>query len=159
MADGPDGIDLMRSRMQRGRRTPPPVRRTTPPTPDTLVTVTDDAKVGETNLAPQVAAREPKTPRSTTTSVKRWRPEVAHGVATANLALRVRQPLDDHLAEIIHAFRREGVRTSKVELVEMLLWELPQTHTELRTRLAGSRRAAPRGGDAPLDDDGETRRS
>jgi hypothetical protein len=93
------------------------------------------------------------------TTAKRWRLEVAHGAATANLALRVRQPLDDHLAEIVHEFRREGVRTSKVELVEMLLWELPQTHTDLRARLAEFRDAAARGGGAPLIGGGRTRRS
>jgi hypothetical protein len=157
MADGPDGIDLMRSRIQRGRRTPPSVRGAAPPS-DTAVTAPDDAEVGETNLAPPAAARQPKTPRPTMTSAKRWRPEVAHGAATANLALRVRQPLDDHLAEIVHEFRREGVRTSKVELVEMLLWELPQTHTQLRARLAEFRNAAARGGDAPLVGDRGTHR-
>ena len=40
-----------------------------------------------------------------------------------NLAIRVRKPLDDHLADVIHDLRRAGVRTSKVEMIEMLLWE------------------------------------
>jgi hypothetical protein len=62
----------------------------------------------------------------------------------ANLAIRVRQPLDDHLAEVIHAFRREGVRTSKVEIIEMLLWELPGEPAAIRRRLAAFRQAAPR---------------
>lgn len=160
MADGPDGIDLMRSRMQRGRRTPPPARGVTPPTPNAPAEAEKDATVGESNPASQVATPAPKAARPTpTANAKRWRPEVAHGAATANLALRVRRPLDDHLAEIVHEFRREGVRTSKVELVEMLLWELPQTHTELRARLAEFRRAAARGGDAPLDGTGGPRRS
>ena len=137
MADGPDGIDLMRSRMQRGRRTPPPARGATPPTPNATAQAQKDGAVGETNPASQVATQTPKAPRrAPATTAKRWRLEVAHDAATANLALRVRQPLDDHLAEVVHEFRREGVRTSKVELVEMLLWELPQTHTQLRARLA-----------------------
>ena len=46
-------------------------------------------------------------------------------LAPVNLAIRVRQPLDDRLADIIHGLRGQGVRTSKVELIEMLLWELP----------------------------------
>lgn len=42
-----------------------------------------------------------------------------------NLAIRVRRPLDDRLVDLIHELRGSGVRTSKVELIEMLLWELP----------------------------------
>jgi hypothetical protein len=154
MADAPDGIDLIRSRMQRGRRTPPPPRNTTPPTPQTAASPEPGAKVGETATivtTPAPPPRQQPPRRAPAVPVSRWRPEVAHGSPTANLALRVRQPLDDHLADVVHAFRREGVRTSKVELVEMLLWELPQTHTELRTRLAEFRHTAARGGDAPLD--------
>jgi hypothetical protein len=70
-----------------------------------------------------------------------------------NLAIRVRGPLDDRLAELIHALRREGVRTSKVELIEMLLWELPEALTpDLRERLARFRRFAPRGRGAALEE-------
>jgi hypothetical protein len=154
MADAPDGIDLMRSRMQRGRRTPPPPRRTVTEATQTVSDPEPVVKVGETTtvVAPPVPRPGQKpVRRAPAVPVRRWRPEVAHGSPTANLALRVRQPLDDHLADVVHAFRREGVRTSKVELVEMLLWELPQTHTELRTRLAEFRQTAARGGDAPLE--------
>ena len=48
---------------------------------------------------------------------------LAPDLPPVNLAIRVRKPLDDALADAIHALRREGVRTSKVELIEMLLWE------------------------------------
>ncbi|MDA8395865.1 MAG: hypothetical protein M0T72_11645 [Candidatus Dormibacteraeota bacterium] len=45
----------------------------------------------------------------------------------------------------MHALRREGIRTSKVELVELLLWELPaEPNSQLRARLASFRRQAPR---------------
>ena len=48
----------------------------------------------------------------------------------------MRRPLDDRLAEVIHGLRREGVRTSKVELIEMLLWEMPAEADEaVRERL------------------------
>jgi len=71
---------------------------------------------------------------------------------SANLAIRVRRPLDERMAELIHQFRREGVRTSKVELIEMLLYELPEgVSPDLRKRLAGFREQAPRGGTSPLD--------
>ena len=42
----------------------------------------------------------------------------------ANLAIRVRRPLDERLADLIDDLRRTGTRTSKVEIIEMLLWEL-----------------------------------
>jgi hypothetical protein len=63
----------------------------------------------------------------------------------------VRRPLDDRLAEVIHGLRRGGVRTSKVELIEMLLWEMPAEADEaLRERLRLFRQWAPRGTGAPL---------
>jgi hypothetical protein len=69
-----------------------------------------------------------------------------------NLAIRVRKPLDDHLADLIHDLRREGVRSSKVELIEMLLWEQTSENARaVRERLGAFRAAAPRGAGAPLD--------
>jgi hypothetical protein len=65
-----------------------------------------------------------------------------------NLAIRVRQPLDEHLVDLLHDLRKSGVRSSKVELIEMLLWELPSDIEVVRTRLGAFRRAAPRGTDA-----------
>jgi hypothetical protein len=73
-----------------------------------------------------------------------------------NLAIRVRRPLDDRLADTIHGLRGQGVRTSKVELIEMLLWELPEDRlTEVRERLRQFRDWAPRGTSAPLDAEGD----
>ncbi|MHB8324623.1 MAG: hypothetical protein ACYDEA_01785 [Candidatus Dormibacteria bacterium] len=67
------------------------------------------------------------------------------GEPLANLVLRPRRSLDYRLADLVHDLRREGVKTSKVELVELLLWELPPKPTaELRERLAKFRRTAPR---------------
>jgi hypothetical protein len=63
----------------------------------------------------------------------------------ANLAIRPRRSLDNRLGDLVHALRREGIRTSKVELVELLLWELPaEPNSQLRARLASFRRQAPR---------------
>ena len=65
----------------------------------------------------------------------------------------MRKPLDDRLADLIHALRREGVRTSKVELIEMLLWELPDDDPAgARERLRRFRAFAPRGPGAPLEE-------
>lgn len=137
MADTPDGIDLIRSRMQRGRRTPPPARGSRPAGTLASPVVSDKITGAATPPTPRrVRASVPQTPRS----------QITADAPTANLALRVRRPLDDHLADLVHEFRREGVRTSKVELVELLLWELPNSHTELRPRLAQFRQAASRSG-------------
>ena len=69
-----------------------------------------------------------------------------------NLAIRVRKPLDDGLADTIHALRAEGVRTSKVELIEMLLWESAGAPAEaVRERLRVFREWAPRGAGARIE--------
>ena len=61
---------------------------------------------------------------------------LAPDLPPVNLAIRVRKPLDDGLADPIHALRREGVRTSKVELIEMLLWESAGATPEARAGAA-----------------------
>jgi hypothetical protein len=62
-----------------------------------------------------------------------------------NFAVRIRRPFDDLLSRRIGELRAAGVRSSKVELTEMLLAELTlTTATELETRLAAFRRQAPR---------------
>ena len=64
---------------------------------------------------------------------------------TANLTLRIRQSLDLRLAELTHGLRREGVRSSKKELIEMCLFELPTEPTEhLRARLRSYRENLPK---------------
>ena len=63
---------------------------------------------------------------------------------TANLAVRVRRALDAVLAERIARLRAKGVRTSKAELVELLLWEQASLDDdEVAGRLATFRRRAP----------------
>lgn len=63
----------------------------------------------------------------------------------ANLAVRVRRPLDRLLGRLVHELQDAGIRTSKAELVELLLWELPEEPTPaLRARLAAFRQDAPR---------------
>lgn len=64
---------------------------------------------------------------------------------TANLTLRVRQSLDLRLTELIHELRRDGVRSSKKELIEMCMSELPlQPTDDLRGRLRRYRNSVPK---------------
>jgi hypothetical protein len=63
----------------------------------------------------------------------------------ANLAVRVRRSLDDRLAALTFGLRRQGVRSSKAEIIELLLWELPpEAGDAFRARLAAFREHAPR---------------
>lgn len=149
MADSKDGIDLMRSRMARAQRVPPTARRPAAPSP---------APVGETEATEATRTAAPAAPRATggrparraaaTATPASRRPRVTAADPPVNLAIRVRRPLDEHLVDVLHDLRKAGVRSSKVELIEMLLWELPADPAAVRGRLAEFRRAAPRGTDA-----------
>lgn len=157
MADQP-GIDLMRRRIERAARHAPPSRRPAVPGADaasepavTLPTGEDpraEAPAGTAAVPPRPA--RPRAVRST--QAERAEPvRLEADLPPVNLAIRVRRPLDDRLADVIHQLRQDGVRTSKVELIEMLLWEMPADQAEaLRERLRRFREWAPRGTSAPL---------
>jgi hypothetical protein len=97
-------------------------------------------------VAPTAASSpHPRPRRPTQPASGRSHPKTAPDEPSANLAIRVRRSLDDHLNELIFALRREGIRSSKVELIEMLLWELPsRPGDDLTGRLSAFRHAAPR---------------
>jgi hypothetical protein len=61
-----------------------------------------------------------------------------------NLAVRVRRPLNRRLGELLLDLRDAGIRTSKAEVIEVLLWKLPSDADEFRADLADFRRHAPR---------------
>jgi hypothetical protein len=64
---------------------------------------------------------------------------------TVNFAVRIRRPFDELLSRRIGELRARGVRSSKVELTEMLLAELAAAKpADLERRLAIYRRQAPR---------------
>ena len=156
MADQASGIDLMRRRIERASRQPPPSRRPrgdaavveaapptrpprrTPPRPCPA----DARRRGRRGPGPRGGGRgRPGAPA---------RVRLAPDLPPVNLAIRVRKPLDDALADAIHALRRDGVRTSKVELIEMLLWESAGATPEaVRERLRVFREWAPRGARRP----------
>ena len=156
MADQSSGIDLMRARMERASRRPPPSRR-----PAEAAATSAPEPVGEGGeapvLAPAAAAAPAPEPSAGPRRARPGRPaapaRLAPDLPPVNLAIRVRKPLDDRLADLIHALRREGVRTSKVELIELLLWELPAEDVAgARERLRRFRGFAPRGPGAPLEE-------
>jgi len=64
---------------------------------------------------------------------------------SANYAVRVRRTLDDLVAWRLAELRRNGIRCSKVELTEMLLWEIADIDVdELAARLKAFRQHASR---------------
>ena len=154
-ADATSGLDALRGRVERRQRSvPPPRRPRTLSEPDS--TVTDEPLVevtpGDPGVTEHPESAVPVIEQVSAASAAQqvWpgdadRPLTRPGELTANLAVRVRRSVDERLADLIHQFRKEGVRSSKAELVEMLLWELPSVTTdELRSRLAVFRAAAPR---------------
>ena len=148
------GIDAMRARIERGRRQPPRPRRPQPEAPT-------EASGDVAAEVPAPAAPSAKVPAQGDAKTSRPRPRAATARAqerlspslpSANLAIRVRRPLDDRLADVIHELRREGVRTSKVELIEMLLWEFDTSDLDaLRKRISRFRRVAPRAAGADTE--------
>jgi hypothetical protein len=143
LAETQNGIEAMRERMERASRRAPPTRRT------------DTASGGAAAPAASGRQREtaPATPPATRPAQapaghkQRSRTRLAPDLPPVNLAIRVRRPLDDRLVDIIYSLRGRGVRTSKVELIEMLLWELGDDTGGIEgivTRLGRFRAHAPR---------------
>ena len=159
MADQTSGIDVMRRRMERASRQAPPPRRARAadgaPSPTPAGEGADPPPRADVEPAPTATAEAP--PRAAPAAPRPRRRSgpvrLSADLPPANLAIRVRRPLDERLADLIHALRRDGVRTSKVEMIEMLLWELPEEdHQAVRERLRRFREWAPRGPGAPLGD-------
>ncbi len=142
-----DGLGALRERLERRPRAIPPSRHPRPDhPPGTEDTQADPAPEAPTasDEAPTRPAR-PQPQPAPVAEVPHAHPATTPGEPLANLAIRPRRSLDNRLGDLVHALRREGIRTSKVELVELLLWELPAEPTgQLRARLASFRRQAPR---------------
>ena len=158
--DPSGGLGALRDRVERRSRQVPPPRApsadlSTTPTHNPGAAPVEDiatpALVGEgigarLDQAPSTPAPAPRPRRSAPPpAAGRAHPKTAPDEPSANLAIRVRRSLDEHLNELIFELRRNGIRTSKVELIEMLLWELPsRPGEELTARLSAFRHAAPR---------------
>lgn len=142
---GPDGIDQMRQRMERGRRAVPAPRRPVtagnlPASSSPAVTVVSTAEPSRPSVPPASGLIDDVelTARPATAPLVADEPQ-------ANLAVRVRRSLDLRLDDLLHELRHRGVRSSKAELMEMLLWELPpKLDASLEARLVRFRAVAPR---------------
>lgn len=164
-----DGMDLLKQRVtRRTRAVPPPRRPRAQEAEEVLPQEQHQSPTGaehmggkpqedldpaaiEVEPGPQISESRPAGEKQATLAPRRKvEPKSDYPVTQpdeplANLAIRVRHSLDSRLGDLAHSLKREGIRTSKAELVEMLLWELPATHTEeFRRRLAVFRRQAPR---------------
>ena len=124
-----------RSEMSRGRRAPGPPRHPAGPGPvvamrgDPGAVTPQDQDTGETEAQPdrrELVRLEPGEPVNT-------------------MALRIRRTLDRWLTDAAYEINSTGWRTSKAELLEMMIWEeFGASPLELKGRLTEFRRLAPR---------------
>lgn len=155
MADIPNGLDMLNQRLERRSRSVPPPRRPRTPQEENEPKASAGSDEPEAGIAPGLV--EPKrasgprrtTPRPRASGKPAERgddhPKPAANEPISNLAVRVRRSLDTRLGDLVHALKRDGVRVSKTEIVELLLWELPaDASPDFRRRLAAFRQAAPR---------------
>lgn len=162
--DVPEGLDALRGRLARRSRDVPPPRHPRPPATGTAsirkgqdppsgvytapvstapVSLPSPPPMADTESALQQPTAVPRHLHPTSRGGDH--PVPGPDEPSTNLAIRVRRSLDFRLGDLVHELRREGVRSSKVELVELLLWELPAAVTpELRERLRNFRTLAPR---------------
>jgi hypothetical protein len=76
------------------------------------------------DAGPPVAAPEP-APRAASERPAAG-PALPADAAQINLGLRVRQPVDDRFSRVVARLRENhGLRATKTEVLEMLLWDLP----------------------------------
>lgn len=144
MPDQRDGLGLLEDRVARRRRAVPAPRHPGPlaAQPDALGASSQPSQpdAATPDSQPTSLAQAPRSHRQASDH-----PTTRPDEPLRNLAIRVRGSLDDRLNDLVYKLRREGIRTSKVELVEMLLWNLPaEPSADIRSRLEAFRRAAPR---------------
>ena len=121
-----------RSEISRGRRAPGPPRHPVESVPVVAMRGDTDATLRqETMPEAQVDRRE---------SVR-----LEPGEPVNTMALRIRRTLDRWLTDAAYKINSTGWRTSKAELIEMILWEqYGASSSELKVRLTEFRRLAPR---------------
>jgi hypothetical protein len=94
---------------------------------------------------PATTSRTPPGSSQATANERSQRLRLDPDEPSANYAVRVRRTLDDLVAWRLAELRRHGIRCSKVELTEMLLWEIADIDVaELAARLRAFRQHASR---------------
>jgi hypothetical protein len=145
MSDADDNvIEQLQAKRDRPRRQPPARRaaRTAPSPPEAG---TDARDVGEDRTQLDSTSAGLPEPPMTLPVASQTPLRLAADEPTTNYAVRVRRSLDDLAAWRLAELRRENVRVSKVELTEMLLWELADADIEdIIARLGYFRSHAPR---------------
>lgn len=146
MNDTPDGLQMLEAKVERRSRSVSAPRR---PRDGQTQSEPEQNPVPPENVSAPDPLTSPaptrKRQKPTPESIADERPAVGPEEPLANLMVRVRRPLDERLTALLYAFRRDGVRSSKTEIIEMLLWELPSAPTpQIRERLGAFRRGAPR---------------
>jgi hypothetical protein len=168
LPDIPDGMAVLRQKVERRSRVVPPPRHpakgsepkdaaperapiaTAPPAADR--TSRFSAGTGVPADSNSAGGQKPKALPPKKTGVKltgiEWLREPVPpdpNEPMSNLAIRVRKSLDDRLADVVHDLRRQGIRSSKAEVVELLISALPE-HSDLAfsNRLKQFRAQAPR---------------
>ena len=167
MAETPDGMAALRQKAQRRSRVVPPPRHpakspepTTAKTEEVSTTAAPPPKHQATNISSGTlvaddsndrGAQRPaprRTPTKTTDVGINWLQDPVPpdpNEPMANLAIRVRKSLDDRLADVVHDLRRQGIRSSKAEVVELLIATLPsQLERNFTKPLSEFRARAPR---------------
>lgn len=154
-----EGVAMLEQRrIARSKRTVAPPRHAKPEVVVAQPGTGDAPQAGDaTTGVPEDTQTYPERPSATSKGRRPVAPkpqvipripeeELMTELPTANLTLRVRPSLDGRAADLVHeAARQHGIKTSKAQLVEMLLSELPATVTaDLLARLRRFQREAPR---------------
>lgn len=130
---------------KRPRRTPPQHKpaKGAPTTPQVNIA---EMTISPSNISPPARSVAPLVTPTNSPSKKQdaKRLKLEEDEPTANFGVRVRRSLDDHVAFRIAELRQNRIRTSKVELTELLLWELTEASTnDLAARLHKFRNEVP----------------
>jgi hypothetical protein len=150
MPDDSRVISTLRARRPKRQAPVPRTGERTPATPPQVALAAEPAArldeadspmmhhAPEKSTPPEQPSEHPPSPLSVPLAASPDEP-------TVNFAVRIRRPFDELLSIRIGELRARGVRSSKVELTEMLLAELaPAKPADLERRLAIFRRQAPR---------------
>lgn len=149
-----NGLISLKRQMERRSRTIPPARapKAAVVTEDPPAAAVVESSVAEAStVEPQPVVVKPPTARKTAQK-RAPEPEMTGGPPMAdereyaNMTLRVRRSLDMRVADLVDDARRQyGFKSSKAELMEMLMSDLPTKLTsDLLARWRSFREVAPR---------------